>query len=265
MQNLEEYAALHTVQVVSYQAKMPERIGCGCLVLFRDLMFIISVAHILETENSKMAIILHNDPNFINIPNWAPFNPTFSKAYKLRYPLQFVKIIQKFYKLLHIDGNTILEKVVEFTGGIDFVSSAIRLLYMPLHNLPIDSKYYGRRKEFINFEKYILPNKNENYCFYAMTNPHGPETGYKCDETFISDIKYIKTQGFYFLFKLKSHNNDLAGASGAPIFNENGQLISLVVKKHESDNFLFYGINLKKVKLIMHIEANSIKGEEIYE
>lgn len=70
--NLQDEAALHTIRVISTSdGKKVENIGGGCLLYFRNLLFVLSVKHIKKFTHSKLAVIFHNSPFIINLPNWA--------------------------------------------------------------------------------------------------------------------------------------------------------------------------------------------------
>lgn len=214
-----------------------------------------------------MALILHNDPEFGRHPNWSTFSPTQLKAYRTRFPANVTNFISACFKLFQIgtDGNWFFNWIVRYEGGIDFVSSVVMLPYWPIHSLPFDSIYHRQTKMAVDAADIVDPTLDGQYCFYGMTNLKGRVENYKCDETFLDGISFVRSEGHYHIFRLSEPQSTLKGSSGAPIFRDDGKLVSLVVKRHPHQNDIIYGINFRPVMISLHIEANSVKSEEIYE
>ena len=262
--NILQKMKLYTIPIISFnENKKIESCFSGCLLLFRGFLFILSVAHGIKSKNSKVAIIMHNLPMLHNIPNWYCFNPTRLKQFRTKYNTSFSKILIKILKLfkLKIDYTSLLFKHI---GGIDFMSSIVFLNNLPIHSLPLNSELLGQWKYYFNQNQIKEPNTSESYSFYGMTNFRTTSSSFLCDEIFATNISFIETKGFYHRFQLKQHFHELKGCSGSPIVDNNGNLISLVIKKDKIYNDIVYGINLKMAELSFHQEVNAITGEEKY-
>jgi hypothetical protein len=257
---------LYTIPLVSFDRnKHIESYFSGCLLKFRGFLFILSVAHGLKTKHSRVAIIMHNLPELKNIPNWQVFNPTRLRQFRTKFNTNIVKALVKILNILHlkIDYTSFLFKYI---GGIDFMSSIVYLNHLPIHSLPLNSNLLGQWKYFFSQEQIIEPSFDAEYNFYGMTNFRIESTKYLCDEIFATRIKFLRTEkGHYHVFKLNHKYNNLKVCSGTPIVDNNGNLVSIVIKNHQIYNDIIYGINLKFVTIILHQEVNSVTGEEIYE
>jgi len=262
--NLKDEAALHTIRVISSSDKKHiENIGGGCLLFFRNLLFVLSVKHIKKSKKSLLFVIFHNSPSLGIFPNWAGLNPTYLRGARTRFNIKIAKIIAKIANKLKIKNY--MDLLIKNTGDLDFFTCIYPLIYLPIFHLPINSIYYNKKYKTFNQNQIVIPTKNNNYCFYGLTNFRYENKLPLCDEIFINNVKYLKTKGYYHIFKVNVDNRNLKGCSGSPILDENGNLVSLVVKRTRFKRNKIYGINLERVKIAFHMEANSILGEEIYE
>jgi hypothetical protein len=161
---------LHTLQLISFdKEKHIESLFSGCLLLFRNFSFVLSVAHGLKNKDSKVAIIMHNIPTLHYLPNWKPFNPTRLRQFRTRVSVNLSKILVILLKSLRIriDYMSILLKYI---GGIDFMSSIVLFEYIPIHSLPVNSELLGLPKQYFNENQIVEPNINYCYNFYGISN-----------------------------------------------------------------------------------------------
>jgi hypothetical protein len=255
---------LYTIPLVSFDInKHLESYFSGCLLEFRNFIFVLTVAHGIRNKDSKVAIVMHNLPELRNIPNWYVFNPTKIRQFRTKYNIHISNILIRIFNILHmkIDYTSFLFKYV---SGVDFMSSIVYLNHLPIHSLPLNSNLLGNWKYYFKQNQIMEPTVDNIYCFYGMTNFRIDSGKYLCDEIFATDMKFIRTENYYHLFKLKYNYKHLKGCSGSPIVDNNGNLISIVIKKHPLRNDIVYGINLNLVKIMLHQEVNSVTGEEIY-
>ena len=260
-----QYLKLHTLQLVSFdKEKQIQSLFSGCLLLFRNFTFIISVAHGLKNNASKVAIIMHNIPQLYYLPNWKSFNPTRLRQFRTKFNIYLSKIFIFVLKLLKIK-NDYMSILFKYIGGIDFISSIIFLEYIPIHSLPVNSDLVGLQKQPFYQRQIEVPNDNDTYNFYGLTNFRMEKGNFLCEEIFVTKMKYIKTEYYYHVFKLNRKYRNLKGCSGSPIIDDNGNSISIVVKKHKYRDDIIYGINFKLIEILFHHEINSMTGEQIYE
>lgn len=266
--NIDKILVEYTIPIVSSDDKRKvEKMFSGCLLNFRSLNFVLTVAHGLKNKKSKPAIIMHNIYGLEHLPNWYIFNPIRLKQFRTRFHTKIVKLIFEINRKLRkgISDDELMSKIIKYVGGIDYMSSAVFLPYLPVHSLPIDSKYFGIPKNIFQERNLAIPNTNANYNFYGLVNYRIENGNYLCDEKYVHNIKYVKTKGYNHIFKLQSKEINLRGCSGAPIIDNEGNLVSILIKRNKIFRKYLYGINLELSKIALHQEANAIKGEEVYE
>lgn len=116
-----------------------------------------------------------------------------------------------------------------------------------LTDVPINSETYG----FAGF----IRGKIKNNCTSKFNITLCQELAY------YDNLKYIGTNDDYYIFSLpnKNYNNDnFKGTSGAPILDSNGKLVSLVAcgcPSEDGKQWLIYGFNLEKYKILIDIEC----------
>lgn len=262
-----KYAALHTIHLVSIDAN--NRInqkGCGCLLNFRNQLFLLSVAHIETQEDIALHLILHNDPRlgYAGYGNHYRLNPTRFKIIKAIYPLWISKVISKICSvILKKDPTGILFREKEH---YDFLFDILKLPkgYPIFLNIPQNSPYYNQLHEIFDYKPFKFDEK-ENYCLYGLANFCNNVNGtIACQDFFVNNLKYLKIEKGYAIFKMNGASTNLKGCSGAPIIDSNGNLVSILVKLHTKRNMIC-GVDLRRFVPAMHIAVNDITGEQIYE
>lgn len=261
--SLQDEVILHTLRIISTKDnKTIERIGGGCLVLYRDIPFLLTVAHLRNTKESKITLVLHNLPELSLLPNWYNINPTFLRRGRTRFPFWLEK---KITRISNNHTDDIMNKHIKNLGKIDFAVSAVNLPFVPIFSLPINSGYVGCKYHAFDYSQIVEPSKQKKYAFYGLTHFRYENNQPLCDEVYLEDLEYIKTDSVYHIFKISKKINNLKGCSGSPILDQEGNLVSIVVRKSKFWNNYIYGINLKAVTIAFQIEANQITGVERYE
>lgn len=261
-----KYAALHTLHLVSVDASgRNNQKGCGCLLNFRNQLFLLSVAHIVSQEDIALHLILHNNPclGHAGYGNHYRLNPTRFKIIKAIYPLWLSKVISKICSIiLKKDPTGILFKE---KGHYDFLFDILKLPqgYPIFLNIPQNSPYYGLLHEIFDYKPFKF-DKKENYCFYGLKDfRHNNDGTISCQDFFVNNLKFIKIEKGYAIFKMNGASTNLKGCSGAPIIDSNGNLVSILVKLHKKN--MICGVDLRRFETAMHIAVNDITGEQIYE
>lgn len=106
------------------------------------------------------------------------------------------------------------------------------------------------------------PNENSKYGFAGYVKPSLEEHIFSknkllfSDGRIVMDMTYIRDEDEYYVFQLADghlgHIN-YKGCSGAPILEDSGKLIALVVKGSEEDN-LIYGIKISLFKSLLDVD-----------
>ena len=261
-----KYAALHTLHIVSIGANgQYSQKGCGCVMKFRNQLFLLSVAHIQSKTDVALHLILHNDPRLesLGLGNHYKLDPTKFKKIGLRYPLWLCKVIAKVSRFFKKNPIGVMFKEKEH---YDFFYDILKLPsnYPIVLNIPQNSPYYGQLHEKFEYKPFSF-DKNGCYCIYGLKNFQSSDHGhFLCEDFFEDDLKYLKEEKGFLIFEMAGATTALKGCSGAPIIDSNGNLVSLLVKLHKKKNMIC-GVDLRRFVQHMHIAVNEITGEEIYE
>lgn len=95
------------------------------------------------------------------------------------------------------------------------------------------------------------PRTDTKYCFSGWIRGNKKDDKLLSENIEYNDLEYIKTEDGYHLFKLPfTHpgHDAFKGCSGAPIMDEDGNIVALVCKGDISTNMV-YGISLKRYKI----------------
>lgn len=210
--------------------KRPIGYASGCLLKYKDRLFLLTVAHATGNQG-----------------NWA---------------IQLAYEGSKGTKLHQLGGMNFI-KQFNFTKkskprDIDFSYKLLPEPLLPLHQILNDNGdiLVEHPKDILTSDLSCPPNRTSTYGFAGLTRSalEGPwlwqrpkvETG----------LRYIATEGDYHVFetaqRYKSYK-EYQGCSGAPILSEEGQIVSLVVEgdKHKTK---IHGLNLAFYRLALDAE-----------
>ena len=161
-----------------------------------------------------------------------------------------------------LEEFSLIEETYELTESklVDFTYKKIRSDLGSHHGLCFtqDDQILGADRTVFKPDFNIKPSNNINYGFYGQVRFKGV-SGNKIlfDYQLEDKLSYIGKEGDLFVFKLPhpygSHAN-YQGCSGAPIIDENGNLVSLVSFGRKSTNCI-YGIDINRYRAALDIEA----------
>ena len=231
-----------TIHFYTFTSETQEEMGggSGCIINFLGHNILLSVAHVTNKDNKIISvdsgklsangrIMLYSigTMNYLEEVTYKDYLKTSEQIEEQLKELVYLPI-DFCYKILDKD--------------IDIFQTEIDFGYF---------KVQPCKKIKINTDLTTIPNENTAYAFFGRIRskiipiPDGLELEYH--PILYDNLKFIrKIDGHLYEFStLNSNrkNDDFYGTSGAPIMDENGNLISLIVKGNAKDNKI-YGIAL---------------------
>ena len=240
MDDWKQQIVLASVPLWKYNAQQfPLANASGCLIDYKGARFILSIAH---------ASIAGDEWNFEvqTTKTWED-----GTVGTLIQPIN-MQFLTEFH---------LLENKTDFTEPkvVDFTYLKIKKEIESLQIIPFSdgSAAMAKRTVFTpNFEK--KPDERKRYGFYGQVRFSGVEGKRIVFENRLEDnLEYIGKQGHEYVFKLPhpygSHKN-YQGCSGAPIIDEDGELVGLVSYGLKETNCI-YATDINRYRAALDIEA----------
>lgn len=210
----------------------PVAFGSGCIVHYKDRIFLLSVAHVTDVEG--MATFIET-----NLPTNG-LNSTLYSVGGLNYFAQFH--IPPDVSLQGIKG--IEELFLEFDKTLDITFCEIKENISLLQPELIfgEFKIDAGAKIFLNFSEAGEPEEGEYFGFFGMTRHEFTGAAMKYEPKLELGLKYKGTYEKYHLFNTScviKDSKDYKGCSGAPILDSDGRLVGLVSDVIPETNSLF--------------------------
>lgn len=261
----------------------PIDIGSGCFLIYKGVSFFLTVRHIYENQ----------DIGIWNILIGCELNEANGKINAKMKPLPSLTGMNRFQLCVNPTPNLLenlqeenCEEILPKLGAknVDFVFQ--KMDFVTCHiDFFTDAGIFSVPLIPLSDDLNALPDENKRYTFFGNTKPY--ENAEKLDRvegtdslchivtpTFISDMKYIKKANGMLEFELPKNKDreELAGCSGAPILDEDGNLVSLVVEMdHEEEKVIergrymgkrirtkLYGVDLQIYKTALDVAAGVI-------
>ncbi|WP_430402293.1 hypothetical protein [Fluviicola sp.] len=233
-----ENIVLGSLPLWKYENEFPVANASACLVDYKNTRFLLSVAHASIAKSLWRAEVKSVDYDGANF-GWLyqPVEMNSLYSFKLKPELNDVsepKLVDFTY--LRVPDNFNSEHVIDIIDNEPF--SANRTVFKP------------------NFD--VLLSKEKKYGFYGNVRFNGTKDNRLVfDHRLEHDLSYIGTDDEYHVFKLPhkygSHLNYL-GCSGAPIIDNDYNLVALVAFGRRSTNCI-YGVDIKKYRSILEINS----------
>lgn len=216
----------------------------GCIIDYEGSRFLLSIAH------SSVAKTVWNFEILSAVKN----------QYNNEWETVFQPINMNF-----LTEFTFLPDINDFTEQkmVDFTYRKIpqsHKSYHVIHRFE-DGKVIGAYRTIFKPNFDFKPSSNKKYGFYGNIKFDGVE-GRRIvfQHRLESELKYIGIEDNHHVFLLPheygGHNNYL-GCSGAPIIDEDGNLVSLVSFGKKETNTI-HGIDISRYKSALDIEAKSL-------
>ncbi len=263
--------------------KKPIDIASGCFLIYKGLSFFLTVRHIYENRdigdwNILIGCEINNTTGKINAK--MQYLPPLCEMNRF---LLFENPSPKVFEHLQLENS---EETLPSLGAkrVDFVYR--KMDFVPCHiELFTGLEFCSIPLISLEDDLESLPDKNKRYIFFGNTKPY--EDAEKLDfvdgidvpihrvtPSLFPDIKYIKKTRGMLEFELSENreSEEIAGCSGAPIIDEDGNLVSLVVEMdHKYESILnngrykgkrlctkLYGVDLQLFKTALDREAGVI-------
>ena len=244
-----DFSVKSTIGLHHLNDKMqPDGIASGCIINYLDKRFILTVAH--AVASGGWALRLEITPNALQ------------KYYRAQYTL----ISHGLLNIAAIERSE--ENPFDLMLNpklVDFAFTELPKEY-EVYDEYLDwnakLKYYRPKHEYLtNLEN--IPEAGKCYSFYGETrlNINPGKKQIITTPKYVTNVQYLFSKDEFHIFQLPftvTDPKELKGCSGAPIFDENGVLVALVVGCYTNTNRLV-GINLNKYKFIIDIENGVYK------
>jgi hypothetical protein len=244
-----------TIGLHHFNGGYPDNSASGCLINYLGKTIILTVAHaVVEGGWGVKLAVVHN-----------PLQPGFIQTY---YNAQYTLICQGKPNVSGIEQGLMgINDLLVKPRPIDFAFAGLPAKY---RDRVLDEYFDYSRGIIYSSPKHIfttnlqdVPVIGRHYMFYGETEVEFNKVKNRVISVpkLIYDFEFSHSENEYHIFKLPFIVHDaikLKGCSGAPIFDENGTLVSLVVSCREKTHLLF-GINLNKYKVAIDID-NGLYG-----
>lgn len=216
---------------------LPSSGGSGCLIVYRERLFFVSVQHVADKEAKQVAIETgrksKTGTELFSLPAM-----NFVDQYRIETDGMDAKLVEEL-RALDIcyteikDSIDIEQKAIAF-GDIKVTKGKKRMLYTNLDYIPAD---------------------DEGFCFYGRIR--AKLEGGKLEQTdkLVLGMKYDGKIGAYERFVLQDEIKDpldYKGTSGAPIISESGEPVALVAHGMAGEKYI-YGFSMRELKKYLEI------------
>lgn len=196
----------------------------GFVINYKNHHILITAAHVINKPR-KLGIMLEA---YQGKPNVAFYKPLPIMGLKMRTDLPPASEMKQVNDLNELfDSQTI---------KYDMVYTAISKDLKILQN-DINSPFFNepRRVAKINFP--ITVNKNDKYKIYGLNYIPNDDKLPIFNQIYKNDLRLVDEDNHYLYFKTKrKFKNTIYGCSGSPIFDKNGNIISMIVA--QKDNYI---------------------------
>lgn len=247
------FIPIETVPYPFDQSKI--EFSCGFLAIRKNHLFIITSAHAIK-EGYKVRLVYDDISNTFPFPNFYYFNPSFIEVFQATNIAKILsKINENLQTQIKVKDDQLLFHPKYY---MDLAVCEIPTNIKAFDNLE-GSPNYGKEKLTIPIVSILEPSQDETYSFSGIAlNKDATKKSINhlvFDLITINDLKFSHIEENYIYFKTNNQNN-IMGCSGAPIFDHNGNLISMVIKRE--GNYI-KGNYLRTLPVILDTESGEIK------
>lgn len=254
MSFLDEDTILKTIPIntFSIQSGQIESFASCSILDYLDKHIVVTVAHCTNEER----IIGINLEAYQGKPNIVFFTPYPVKKLQVT---DFAKKRKWIYKLFHKKYKNLSEAFEKCPDQYDLIYSDIPKDIIPKHN-DIHSCLFNRNKKITPIQFPISISKKSVYKFYGMRFVGFYMGQILMEDVYINDLKFIQKKGDYLFFKTeKKFDNPINGCSGAPILDEDGKIVSMVIAQNGN---IITGLELNLLKAIFDASYNEAMYEK---
>lgn len=227
----------------------PKEFGSGCIVKYRDKLFLISVAHVTDHEGLSTCIVTNQS----RVNNQTPLYSVGAMNYFDEYQVPRDKLleeIQSIDELLRDFKETIDFTFCEIKESIELIQPEI---IFDFHTIDKSEKL------MINLDYAGDPIKDNFYGFFGNVRHKKQGARIESKLTLNLDLKYHATKGRFHKFlapKVISDKDDYRGCSGAPIIDNTGKMVALAAKVATGSKIIF-GFTIDECRRLLDIAIDS--------
>jgi hypothetical protein len=227
----------------------PMRHGSGCIVLYKNRKFLLTVAHVTDHEGEATCIETGLPTEELQTPIYSVGAMCYVDLYKVppdvrqREIRRFEDLSLMFDETLEISFCEIKEDIAIIQPEWDF--GAYKIVKGP--------------KVYLNLHEAGEPDREKLHGLCGRIKPETRGITIVTTPTLKLDLEYVQSFGRFHLFsvpELISDSDDYRGCSGAPILDETGKLVGLLQSVLPNSNSIFaFSIEECKRLLDWAIEA----------
>jgi len=240
-----DFGKIATVGLHHMNDLCPDEIASGCLIDYSNKTYILTVAHAVASGGWGLKVEI---------------TPELKQMYfRTQYTLMKHGIINEDAIQR---GLTDPDDLMIFAKEVDFAFAELPSNYKVLDQFLVQEndhiKLYSRPKHIFKTDLQKTPEIGGIYTFFGEIKGkiNHEKKQIITVPKLVSDIEYFCSDEDFHFFNLPSIINDASdyqGCSGAPIFDKNCELVSLVVGGKVGTNRL-WGINLSKYSFVIDTE-----------
>lgn len=232
---------------------LPVGVGTGCIINYQEEEILLTAAHVTEMHAATCI-----DRGLPDAGYTTPVYSVGAMYYLERFDM--TKYDEQITKLMEIEE---LKRKDNYADGKELIDFG--LIDLSFARLSQKADFIQRKLEFkdhvvkqskklvIDTDLRIRPDSVKEYGFFGRIKPliiKGSVVGLETTDVFYGGLQFIRKVGNYYEFELPStiqDHTDFKGTSGAPIMDENGNVVSLVTHGYTGAKYI-YGIALADFK-----------------
>lgn len=150
-----------------------------------------------------------------------------------------------------------------WTSEVEYIDFSYKLVPNDLISYHHDINEKGqvvnqKARKVLTIDFSIIPDADRRYGFFGQTEFSQNGFMLHSNSKLVTDLRFVGAEGHYYKFKLPIEHpghHYFRGASGAPIIDDNGNVVALVCHGEKDGDFI-YGIALKHFKHAIDIEVS---------
>nr|WP_315240105.1 hypothetical protein [uncultured Flavobacterium sp.] len=230
--------------IVSPDNMEPEAFGSGCIVKHRDRLFLLSVAHVTDYEDKTTCIITNQPPKNGKGVIYSVGAMCYYDEYKLEKD-QKLEEIQSLDNLLKDFNETLDVTFCEIKEPVELIQPETDFIY---------HKVEKGKKIIFDFSYTQEPDISKVYGFSGYIRQEVSNNRIESQLTLKIGLTFRRTKGRFHMFladEIIKDANDYRGCSGAPIVDENGQLVALAASLVTNTKIVF-GFSIDECKRLLN-------------
>jgi hypothetical protein len=227
----------------------PKSFGSGCLVNYKERVFLLSVAHVTDFAGLKTCIETGQPPVGNSTPLYCPGTMQYADEYRVKSDLP-----KSITSLDDVVGDLIETLDITCCEMKDFVPTMF--LQPALNNGKI--KIDAGQKLVHSLADAVAPARSGEYGLCGRIEQRIVGNQIQSNVTFKTKIKYQGTKGRFHRFVVPRLINltDYEGCSGTPILDAQGRLVALASKVMEGTQLL-YGFSIEECRNLLDVAIHS--------